>query len=104
MAQKQGFWIFEENDVISFAWNYWKTKIRIVLEKIWFSANEISVFLNHQYFINRLIFDFDFWYKNRHERKEQGLLASSLKKKKLIWAYEPFWPQKWRILITPVLL
>ena len=55
--------------------------VRIVLEKIWFSANEISVFLNHQYFINRLMFDFDFWYKNRHERKEQGLLASSLKKK-----------------------
>ena len=27
----------------------------------WLSANEISVFFNRQYFINRLISDFDFW-------------------------------------------
>ena len=43
------------------------------LEKIWFSsyskkrllANEISVFVNRQYFTNRLISDFDFWYAEK---------------------------------------
>ena len=33
----------------------------------WLSANEISVFFNCQYFINRLISDFDFWHADRHE-------------------------------------
>ena len=30
-------------------------------------ANEISVFFNCQYFTNRLMSDFDFWYVDRHE-------------------------------------
>ena len=30
-------------------------------------ANEISVFFNHQYFINRLISDFLFWNVDRDE-------------------------------------
>ena len=33
----------------------------------WLSANEISVVFNPQYFINRLISDFDFWNVDRHE-------------------------------------
>ena len=33
----------------------------------WLLANEISVFLNRQYFTNRLISDFDFWHVDRHE-------------------------------------
>ena len=32
----------------------------------WLSDNEISVFFNPQYFINRLISDFDFWNAYRH--------------------------------------
>ena len=31
-------------------------------------ANEISVFFNHQYFINRLMSDFDFWHVYRSNR------------------------------------
>ena len=58
------------------------------LGKIWFvsysqkylATNEISVFFNCQYFINRLISDFDFWHVDRHGRKEQGLLKGFLKK------------------------
>ena len=38
-----------------------KVKAKILL------ANEISVFLNHQYFTNRLISDFDFRHVDRHE-------------------------------------
>ena len=33
----------------------------------WLLANKISVFFNQQYFINRLISDFDFWNVDRHE-------------------------------------
>ena len=33
----------------------------------WLLANETSVFFNCQYFINRLISDFDFWYGDRYE-------------------------------------
>ena len=33
----------------------------------WLSANKISVFFNRQYFVNRLISDFDFWLVDRHE-------------------------------------
>ena len=43
-------------------------------------ALEISVFFNRQYFINRLISEFDFWHVDRHERKKQGLLIGFLKK------------------------
>ena len=32
-----------------------------------FSASEISVFFNRQYFTNRLISDFDFWHVDRPE-------------------------------------
>ena len=46
----------------------------------WLSANEISVFFNHQYFTNRLISDFDFWHVDRHEWKKQGWLTGFLKK------------------------
>ena len=35
--------------------------------KKWLSANEISVFSNRQYFINRVICDFNFWHVDRHE-------------------------------------
>ena len=45
------------------------TEKNLVL-KLWpniFSANDILVFFNHQYFSNRLIFDFDFLNENRHE-------------------------------------
>ena len=61
--------------------------------------NEISVFFNRQYFTNRLISDIDFWHVDRHEWKTQGSLTGFLKKT-LIWANEPFWTQKLRILIT----
>ena len=84
MAQKHGFWIFYENQVISFVWNLCKMKVPMVhqhslktpcLGNIWFSsysqrwmsANEISVFFDHQYFTNRLMSDFDFWHVDRHE-------------------------------------
>ena len=57
-----------------------------ILQKIWFSsysqkffsANEISVFFNRQYFTNKLISDFDFWHVDRHEWKKQGSLAGFL--------------------------
>ena len=58
------------------------------LRKVWFpsysqkcfSANEISIFFNRQYFINRWISDFDLWNVDRHEYKEQDLLTGFLKK------------------------
>ena len=58
------------------------------LGKIWCSsynqkrllADEISVFFNRQYFINRLMSDFDFWYVDRHEWKKQGLLTGFYEK------------------------
>ena len=37
-------------------------------------------YFNRQYFINRLISDFDFWHLDRHELKEQGFLTGLLKK------------------------
>ena len=36
------------------------------MAKKWLSANEISVFFNEQYLINRLISDFDFWIVHRY--------------------------------------
>ena len=33
----------------------------------WLLTNEISIFFNRQYFINRLISDFDFWNVDRDE-------------------------------------
>ena len=58
------------------------------LGKIWlstyrqklFSANEISIFFNCQFFINRWISDFDFWHVDKLEWKEQGLLTGFMKK------------------------
>ena len=52
-----------------------------MFRKIWYSsssqkclsASEISVIFNCQYFINRLISDYDFLHVDRHECKEQGL-------------------------------
>ena len=38
-----------------------KSGSQVIMAKKWLSANEISVFFNRQYFINRLISDFDFW-------------------------------------------
>ena len=75
MAQKQGFWTFTENHVISFVWNLCKTKVIMVhwhsaktacFGKIWFTsysqkwllANEIFVFLSRKYFISKLISGF----------------------------------------------
>ena len=63
------------------SWHYRKT---VSLGKIWFSnysqkllsTNEISMFFNRQYFINRLISDFDFWHVDRHEWKEQQVLLT----------------------------
>ena len=46
----------------------------------WLSANETSIFLNHQYFTNRLMSEFDFWHVDRHEQKKQGSLTGVLKK------------------------
>ena len=46
----------------------------------WLPANDISVFFNRQYFINRFIFDFDFWYVDRHGSKEQCFITDFLKK------------------------
>ena len=93
------------------------------LKKIWFSSygqkrlsvNQMSVFFNRQYFINKLIpgFDicnedrhdeilisgFDFWNEDRHECKKEFLLTGFMKKLSY-WAYGPFLAQKWRILIT----
>ena len=79
----------------------------VCLGKIWFwtyiqkwlSANEISLFFNRQYFITRLISDFDLWHVDRHEWTEQGFI-NRFPEKILIWANEPFWAQKWHILIT----
>ena len=56
----------------------------------WFSANEISVFFNCQYFTNRVLSDFNFWDVGRHEWKKQGSLTGVLKKN-LIWANGPSW-------------
>ena len=33
----------------------------------WLTAKDISIFFNFQYFINRLISDFDVWNVDRHE-------------------------------------
>ena len=49
----------------------------------WLSTNEISVFFNCQYFINRLISDFGFCHADRHEWKEQCKLRDFLKKSNL---------------------
>ena len=91
------FELFRKITSFSFVWNLLKMKVLMVhqhsaktacLGKIWFSsysrkwlsANEISVFLNCQYFTNRLISDFDFWHVDRHEWKKQGSLTGFLKK------------------------
>ena len=58
----------------------------------WLSANEISVFVNHQYFINRLVSDFDVWNVDSYEWKEQGL--TGFLKKILVWANGSFWRPK----------
>ena len=106
---KTGFLDIIKNHGISFVWNCCKTNILVVhwhyvkstcLGKIWISsysqkwlsANEISVFFNFQYFINRLISDFDFWHVDRNDWKEQGLITGFLKKV-LIWANGRFGAQ-----------
>ena len=71
-----------------FHWHFTKTAC---LGKIWFSsytpkwlsANEISVFFNCQYFINRIISDFDFWHADRYEWKHKCLLTNFLKNSRL---------------------
>ena len=79
MAQKQSFWPFSENHVISFVWNLCKMEVLMVhqdstktacLGKIWFSSYRqkwLAAFFNGQYFTNRLICDFNFWQVDRHE-------------------------------------
>ena len=80
--KNKGFWTLLENQVVSFIWNWCKTelamvhydsvktaclgKIRLSYSQKWLSANEISVFFDEQYLINRLISDFDFWIVHRH--------------------------------------
>ena len=83
MAQKQGFWTFKKIMLLvlsrvrvkqKFLWfinilqklHAWEKSGSQVSQK-WLLANEISVFFNRQYFINRLIYDFDFWHADRHE-------------------------------------
>ena len=39
------------------------------------AKNGSQPFFNHQYFISRLISDFDFWHVDKHEWKEQGLVT-----------------------------
>ena len=60
---------------ISVRWKLlWSFNILQKLGKIWFpsygqkwlSVNEILVLFNRQYFINRLISDFDFWNVDRY--------------------------------------
>ena len=75
--KKKGFLDFLRKSSYFFVWDWCKTNVLTVfyhsakttcLGKIWvlsddqkwLSANEISVFLNRQYFINILICDFDF--------------------------------------------
>ena len=51
--------------------------------KLWpkiLSPNQVSVFFNHQYLVNRLTFHFDFLHVDRHEWTRQGLLVGFLKK------------------------
>ena len=46
--------------------------------KLWpkmLSANQISVFLNRQYFINELASECDFLHVDRSESTQQGLLS-----------------------------
>ena len=75
----------KENHVISFVWNWCKTKVLMVWSLIfcencmsgknlvlmlcqnWLLANEISAFFNRQYFMNRLIYDFIFWDEDRDD-------------------------------------
>ena len=45
----------------------WEKSVSQIYSQKCFSANEISVFFNHQYFINRLISDFDFRHIDKHE-------------------------------------
>ena len=58
----------------------WEKSGSQIIAKKWFSTNEMSVFFNRQYFINRWIPDFDLWHVDRLEWKEQGLLTGFLKK------------------------
>ena len=94
VAQKRGFGLFKEITSLILSgicvkWKFfwfinilWKLHAWEKYSQKWLSANEISVFFNHQYFTNRLISDFDFWHVDRHEWKKQGSLAGFLKKKK----------------------
>ena len=53
----------------------WEKSGSQVIAKNGSQPMEISVFFNHQYFIEWLVSDFDFWHVDRHEWKEQGLLT-----------------------------
>ena len=110
------FGLFKKITSLVLSGNWCKTKVFIVhwhsaktacLGKTWFfscsqkwlSVNEISVFFNHQNFINKIISDFDFWCVDRREWKEQGILMGFV-----AWANVQFWFQKWCILIALDLL
>ena len=110
------FGLFKKITSLVLSGNWCKTKVFIVhwhsaktacLGKTWFfscsqkwlSVNGISVFFNHQNFINKIISDFDFWCVDRHEWKEQGILMGFV-----AWANVQFWFQKWCILIALDLL
>ena len=110
------FGLFKKITSLVLSGNWCKTKVFIVhwhsaktacLGKTWFfscsqkwlSVNGISVFFNHQNFINKIISDFDFWCVDRREWKEQGILMGFV-----AWANVQFWFQKWCILIALDLL
>ena len=76
-----------------FLWSFnilWKRHVweKSGSQKVWFSScgqNWLStngfqeVFFDHQYFINRLISDFDFWNVDRDEWQKLGLSTGFLK-------------------------
>ena len=68
MAQKHGFWSFQENRVISFVWTCVKWKFLWFINILknlhaWEKSGSQAIAKNG----SRLMSDFDFWHVDRHE-------------------------------------
>ena len=110
LSENMVFWTFKKivSLVLSqicvkwkFLWFLWCILWKLHAWEKWPLANEISVFFNLQYFIDRLISDFDFWHVvDMREWKKQGTLTGFLKK----FSYGESCMQKLCILISLDLL
>ena len=61
VVKRNFLWTF---NILQKSWKIWFSSY---YGQKWLLANEISVFFNSQYFINRLISDFDFCNVDRHQ-------------------------------------